>query len=396
MQSHHRHTAIRLAVGFQALLAAAAAPSALAAQEQLRTTRVGTLSGEVVELNLPADIRPGDQISGTVVVPEEAGRRPSATLQGAVVEVQGRRSAVRDRVFAFAVPAGAAAFALLLKDGSGRAIGETSVPVSPSLVPPGQPSRGAISRASLTPPATPRPGNFAPMYYGQPGRPATVTGNFDGDVANTRVSVGGRPTQLIAESPRALFYEVPQDAPSGRTTLAVEERGVREEFPLQVTSVALTAAKTTLLRGENEDVHVVVSGLENLELGRDSFRVELTNLSPQTVRFRDAPGTVLTRQIAPADVRAGSYSFDAGITGLSPGGYTLQATLASGTCRECWKAYEDCTAAADAEEQQCYKDCDRTNGGTTCYLACSAAARLQETECFTAYTGCMRRKLLGL
>ena len=72
-----------------------------------------------------------------------------------------------------------------------------------------------------------------------------------------------------------------------------------------------------------------------------------------------------TRDITPQSVRGGTYRFNTNVVGVTPGSFTLQATVMSSTC-------------------------------TDYYLACSAAARAQELECFAEYVGCYRKKLFGL
>lgn len=365
------------------------------AQQQVRTLQVATLTGEVIDVRVPADIRPGDQITGSVVVPRDKEGKPSATLEGAVVEVQNEKTSLGNRIFTFAVPLGLNAIPLLVRDKHGNVIAETTVPVNVPKVPAAAPGQPAINVQEIPLPQHPTPGKFAPMNFGQPGRPLVVNGNFDGNGRNTRVSIGGNQAELIAESPRASFVKVPDNLIAGRTTIEVEESGVREQFLFQVVNVGLAADKTTLLRGEKAKVTVTVSGLENLNLDRDRFRIDLVNLSPATVRFREATGDVLTRNITPASVRNGMFSYSTSVVGVAPGRFSITAAVTSSTCTECWDQYERCVNAVAEREKQCYRNCDQAKAGRECYLACSAAARAQEIECFAKYIGCVRKKLFG-
>lgn len=392
MNPHLRGVTIPSTLALSVGVALTLCPEPSLAQQGLRTMQVATLTGEVIDVNVPADIRPGDRITGSVVAPTDEEGKLSATLEGAVVEVEDTESSIGGRLFSFAVPAATAAIPLLIKDRSGRTIAETTVPVRPPAVEPDP----TIDPADVPTLDHPTPEGYAPFDYGQPGRPVTVQGPFDGDGTNTQVLIGGQPTTLIAESPRSSFHEVPETVPSGTTTLVIDEGGVREEFPFQVVGVGLSADKTTLLRGETATVSVTVTGLGNLNLERDAFAVDLSNQSPGTVRFREEAGNTLTRAIPPGAVRDGTYRFDTGVIGIDVGSYALTATVTSATCTDCTEQYERCLARSDAAERRCYRDCDRAGAGTGCYIACSASARLRETECFAQYIGCVRKKLFGI
>lgn len=396
MNVKSRSPAIFLLATVWVVLGLSSQPQAALAQQQVRTLQLATLTGEVIDVRVPDDIRPGDQITGSVVVPKDKEGKLSATLQGAVIEVRNEKTSVGDRIFTFAVPAGLSAIPLLIKDKGGRTIAETTAPVNVPTLPTPAPGHPTITAEDMPLPELPTPGTFGPMNYGQPDRPLTVNGNFDGNAQNTQVTVGGQPAEVIAESPRASFVQVPEDLLAGPTTIEVEESGVREEFPFQVVSLSLTADKTTLLRGESAAVNVTVTGLENLNLTRDRFRVDLANLSPSTVRFRETSGNVLTRNITPASARTGTFSYSTRVEGIEPGSYTLTATVTSSTCTDCWEQYERCLSRVRGSEERCYRNCDRSQAGTGCYLACSAAARAQELECWAQYIGCFRKKLFGL
>jgi len=118
----------------------------------------------------------------------------------------------------------------------------------------------------------------------------------------------------------------------------------------------------------------------------------LTNGSPGVIQFRDANTTTISRDINSSNVKNGTFTFTADITGTAAGSYIINSNVTSTTCNECWKQYEACIAIVAADEKKCYEACDKANAGTECYLACSAAARLQEAECFVAYLGCVRKK----
>lgn len=364
-------------------------PTSLHAQQTLRTLETATLTGEVIEISVPSDIRPGDSITGSIRQTSD-----SASLTGAVVEVDDRETRVADRLFKFSVPLAGTALPLVIKNASGVTIAKASIPVASPAGPsaaPGQPTIEQIER-----PLAPEPGTFAPLNFGQAGRPTTITGNFDGDSLTTSVSVGSSDALAIAESPRATFVEVPPSLQHGKTSLTVSEGGVSESFPFQVATLVLSANRTTIRRGQRAKISVEVRGLEGLNLARDKFRISIKNDTPSNIRFSDGGSDLNEIPISPEDVRAGSARFNTRVVGVTPGSFGVTATLESSTCTDCWKTYTACLAPIAAEEKRCYKNCDDAKADKLCYIACSTAARLQEAECFTAYIGCMRKKLFGL
>lgn len=348
-------------------------------QPELRRVSVGTLAGEVVEVLVPSDIRPGDRITGSV-----ASR---STLEGVVVEIEGKPADQSSRLFRFVVPMGAAAVPLLLRSADGKTIGSTQIPMRPQSA---LPSR-MFTPVEIPPKALAAPGNYNPVYYAQPGQPMVITGNFDGDAANTKVQVGGKPSEVVAESPRQSICRTPEDVSAGKTEVVVEDRGVKETGAVQIVDVKISADRTKLLRNQRAKITVTVSPLENLNLGRDRFRVELVNLTPEAVRFDGGGGATQTHAI-PAAAK-GTFQISTSLTAIQAGSFRVQANLMSGFCRECWAQYDDCLAPIEREEKQCYKDCEKAGSGTVCFVACSTAARAQELECAAAYAKCFKSKL---
>lgn len=220
-----------------------------------------------VTVNLPDDIRMGDTISGTVLV-EPAGRneaerqRNSDTLSGYVIEartvegevvdiktVEGEVVATqappnsRGRRFLYAVPAAVGVSGLLLRDRSGRTLSRTGFPVGSQVTSPGPADLPVLAQA---------------------GRPITINGNFDGDASNTQASIGGSPAPIIAESPRTAVVQAPPQ-PLGPSAITVNENGTQSRGELRNLRVALSAPKTSLVRGETTMVSVQVSGLEGIK-----------------------------------------------------------------------------------------------------------------------------------
>ncbi len=362
--------------------------------QKIRTISVSTLSGEVIDVKVPNIIRPGDHISGSIFT-----KTQSSTLQGAVVDVQGNKTNVKDKLFRVFLPAGLPAgsilvtvIPLIIRDNAGVELGRTEIPVNlPNLPTPG--NNVTVPANQIEMPPQHLPGSFAPMNYCQPGQPLTINGFFDGNAANTTVSINNIPCEIIAESNTGTFAQISDNLPAGKASLTIQEGGVTETISIQVIRTNLTSNKTVVQKNTKAKVTATVSGLENLDLNNNNFKIELTNGSPGIIKFNEANTTTITRDINSSNVKNGTFTFTTDITGSATGAYTITSNISSTTCTDCWDQYKTCIAKVEADEKQCYKDCDNNNGGISCYLACSAAARLKEAECFAQYLGCIRKKL---
>jgi hypothetical protein len=236
------------------------------------------------------------------------------------------------------------------------------------------------------------PGSFAPMNYCQPGQPLTINGNFDGNAANTTVSINNIPCEIIAESDRGSFANIPANLPAGKASLTIQEGGVTQTMAIQVITTSLTTDKSTLRKGAKAEIKAIVSGLENLKLADNHFTLQLTNQSPANITLKSETGNTITRNITESDVKDGVYSFTTTVTAISTGPFTLNSNVNSTTCTSCWEKYKNCIANCEAQEKKCYDACDKGNQGIGCYLACSAAARLCEAACWAEYLNCVRQK----
>ncbi|HEY6063780.1 MAG TPA: hypothetical protein VIV35_09235, partial [Chitinophagaceae bacterium] len=354
--------------------------------QNVATVSVSTLSGEVVDVKVPNNIRPGDNITGSVVA-----RTQSSTLQGAVVDVEKNKTSLKDKLFSFIVPAGLASIPFLIKNDKGETLGMAEIPVNTPNIP--TPAGNTIIPASqIEMPPQHSPGNFVPVNYCQPGQPLTINGFFDGNAANTNVSINNIPCEIIAESPRGSFVQVPADLPAGKASLNIQEGGVTQTTAIQVITTNLSTNKKVVQRGTRAKVTATVSGLENLDLNNNNFKIELTNGSPGIIQFRDVTTTTITRDINSSNVKNGTFTFTTDIAGTATGSYTISSNVTSTTCTSCWEKYKNCIDNCEAQEKKCYEDCDKGNKGLGCYLACSAAARLCEAACWTEYLNCMRQK----
>lgn len=103
---------------------------------------------------------------------------------------------------------------------------------------------------------------FLPAYLVR-GDPCRITGPFDGDISNTRVSVGGQPAEILAESPRGVYFRT--TAPTGKTNLTCTDPGSTQSAACQVLQLDLAAGRSNLLKGEQTQLTIRISGLEGLK-----------------------------------------------------------------------------------------------------------------------------------
>ncbi len=203
-----------------------------------------------VTVYLPADMRAGDTISGTVFA-EPAGDNEvervlnADRLSGYAVEVGGERTRIGEGFFRAVLGASADEQGLsIVLSGGGRAVGALAAVAS-------------VQEPQVLP--------FVADRAAQAGRPTQVQGEFDGDLTNTAVSIGGQDCPILAESPRQSVLRAPA-APTGPAPIVVREAG---QPPYQATinnlGIALDTPRTTLARGEQTFVILTVAGVHGLQ-----------------------------------------------------------------------------------------------------------------------------------
>ncbi|MBI2677872.1 MAG: hypothetical protein HYX28_03730 [Candidatus Koribacter versatilis] len=319
----------------------------------------GPTEDTLVGLIVPADTRPEDTITGTVVTnPEEYRNNPAlrvietklpliktaagATLRGVEALIRGREPQAADGQIVFHTGHEGSLPVTFTREGSTTTLGQSSVPVSSGNPPTGWPGTRGVYKASS-------------IY--QRGGTAEISGPFDGNASNTHVQIAGQDANIVAGSPRARYVKVPSNCATGGTDLVVQDglRSVR--FPVSVVSLQISADKLQLRRGETTRYRIVVSGLESLpdsawhaspsysaiseirqavpgfHLPREdeegTIVLLLRNLSPQVITMEHAGSGVAAITIHKSDVHGGKFSLDGAIQSKVAGGFTAEAKLVS-------------------------------------------------------------------
>lgn len=249
-----------------------------------------------IKLKLPNDMRAGETVSGSLVY-----ERQGATdeLSGAVVEINGRRYNIRDKLVTFVVPAMTETLGAALKSKNGTLIAKFNLPHQSSTM---------IS-----------PNNFQLPSLGQQGRNIVVQGPFDGDLSNTTCTVGGQPVKKLAESGRMSVFESPTTI-AGLTEIKLSEGNAEAKGAFRNIGIKLTAGKTKLVKGERTQTTVSVNVGQNLS---DPIDVQISCTGAVDMQG----GNLQNIRVEPSQVSSdGTFTKTFLLTGTQAGGFTLKAT----------------------------------------------------------------------
>ncbi len=291
---------------------------------------------------LPDDISVGDRISGTVLAEpageDETQRRANADrLRGYAVDIGGARTSVADRLIRFAA---ASTAVVSLLDRGGRTVGQTTIPIIDPLV-----SMFAGMSTYAAPTQGPEPGvrylygiQFGIPTITQAGRPAVISGVFDGDATTTSCTVNRAPCPILAESPRQTVFMAPE-APTGPVNIQVREGANSAQGVANNIGISLSAQRLVLARGEGTDVTMQVDGADGI---RAPIQVRLWASS--SVRLQG--GNQQTVIVDPAAIdMSGAFRQGFVLRALAPGPFDIVAELAGPVC----------AASVDTPAQNAYR-----------------------------------------
>lgn len=279
-------------------------------RDGLTTLAFQTPAG-VIRANFPSDLAAGDTISGTVTdeptggTPEERSVN-SATLTGYVIETQNRQTTPHDRRATWIIPPGTTLLTVLLSDPHGTPVARGTIPVAPAAIP--------------DPSTLPRTGDdFDLPRIGAGSGRYPIGGRFTGDARNTEVSVGGKPAEVLAESPRRAVFLAPSGI-SGPEKIELREKGLTVTGEFRAISVQLRG-DTRLNRGQTAPLTITVSGLAGITR---AMEMTLENRSTGVVLV--SGGQLQKFRIAPSEVNAsGVYTTTRTMTGVRRGNFDISA-----------------------------------------------------------------------
>ena len=256
----------------------------------------------------PDDLAASDIVSGTIL-PSPAGttevskQTNAGELNGYVLDFEGQKAPVADKVFRYKVPptlAGGMAV-VILRNAKGDPVAQSSIPVDVPIRVGGRP-------------------DFDLPTSGVAEKVASVRGPFDGDFRSTVVRVGGTRAALLAESPRKVLFQPPVDPP-GVSTLEIRKGRLAASAPFRTIRVLTSAMRTNLGKGQTATLTVTVQGLQGLTEPADLI---LLNRSIESVTMQG--GAVQRLLIDPKQVRPdGTYILTRTVTGNLAHGVDITA-----------------------------------------------------------------------
>ncbi|HEY2293781.1 MAG TPA: hypothetical protein VGM86_24010 [Thermoanaerobaculia bacterium] len=248
-----------------------------------------TSAGQI-RVNLPERLTQGERVSGTIeLYPRGQGRELQANLAALrthTVRIDGEALAAADRSFLWRLPAEASNGRVELLDAAGSVVADVPTTFAPA---------GQVER----------PAGFDLPPVVQRGRAFLIRGPFDGDFANTRVLLGGRPAAKIAESSGVLVVEN-SAGDLGRVDALVVEGVQRQRAAFNSIEVRLSAPKGTAQPGGTMTVRARVEGLAGL---REPFVLALYNHHPEVAAL--PAGQSVTQIVHPEEAGAdGVFQLD--------------------------------------------------------------------------------------
>lgn len=287
-------------------------PTSLTTEGGLQTATFETRLG-VIRVYLPDDMRSGETISGSIAVApkgtDSAEREVNARQLARYLVGIGSATATTDTPqFKWILPKSPTqplTYRLALWE---VAPDQTRVELTGIRLLP--------SGAAVTPDPT---GTKLVQPIGQVSRPVPIIGGFDGNSDNTKVSVGGQPVRILAESPRKAVFRAPNNV-IGSTTVTINEGATQASSPFRNVGINLSAPKTNLLKGEKTVVTIEVIGLEGIKTPLD-LQLKASN------EISMAGGNEQKVQITPTEVAGARYTTSREITGVLSGGFNMVATV---------------------------------------------------------------------
>jgi len=366
---------------------AAARQAAQAEQKSLRMKPKAPVQPPITTINkdvgvvLPARLRPGQRVSGSVVEdPERFAGHPevvlirvtlpmasagdAANLSGWTFELKGSEPQPADSAITFVVPGSAASIEFTLRQAGDPAI--------------------AVSGKVQVPKPTAQKAPIAAVYESAAlcfkGDLCALTGGFSGDSRNSFAAFGSVPASIIAETDSAAYIAVPRYMNLGSVVLIVAEGRKVEAMMMVVAELGLEPNRESTQAGQNTVTALRVDGVAELsedqwhygvfpasnleraralvpgfnpaktiERGREQrekqekqdgmkkkddkkeesagmIMVVLSNATPDVASMRGAKQQSLEFHLVPESFAMGEFNYNVAVDGLKTGTYVLKVT----------------------------------------------------------------------
>ena len=237
-------------------------------QPAIRTTPPPPVTGNnVAEVGfiLPAQIRPGERVSGSVVddpgdyenSPEVmvtrvalpfAATGKATTLAGWQVEISGEPPQAADGPIALTVPPGQLALAVLFRQAD-----SAGTPVSKTIHLP-------ATQRGQSPAKGKGPTSYLAPAVCVKDQLCTIRGPFSGDSSKTFAAFEARPAKVVAETPDAAYLAIPDRTEPGPRPLAISEGDKAIAFPMVVAEFSIHPDRRELSQGQTQLMYPEVEG----------------------------------------------------------------------------------------------------------------------------------------
>ncbi len=318
-----------------------------------------TTESREIDVILPAVLRPGDRISGSVVV--DAGhyretpgiqivpmRLPfeskgaSASLRGWTFEAAGSGRQLASGPVTFIVPSGKSGFNITLRE-----VGNPTHAVS---------QRVAVAKTRQdSRPQQPR--NFTAAAICLKGSLCAVRGPLSGDSTKTFASFGSRPAPIMAETADTAYIGIPSKVPPGEAHLIVADGFLVAAMPVDVAEISFNPGQRELKKGQSMIVYSQLSGPEempdnqwrpgvfppsvspekahNLIPGLElptkpqeaAILLVIWNSTPGPISLRGSKNQTFTFKLTPQSFDRGEFKYKFVADAVQSGRFKLQASL---------------------------------------------------------------------
>ncbi len=244
-------------------------------------------------------------LSGTVYL-EPTGKDSSrnlTALQAYSLSLGDQVIPVQRGSFQLRLPAdpGSGMISLQLKNSGGQIIKNEQLPVT----------KAPVNSSSF----------IIPTYIVS-GEPASVTGNFDGNITNASVKINGEKIELLAESASRLYFTSTANH-TGKSTVECKENGITQTSASNILKLDLSVDKTNLRRGQQTLFHIKISGLEGLE---EKVPVTIQNTSPSVITL-EGGNTQQIVVVPQKDAPLGALEITRTIQSQKNGNFSVSVTI---------------------------------------------------------------------
>ncbi|HRH57556.1 MAG TPA: hypothetical protein PLS10_07890 [Chitinophagales bacterium] len=244
------------------------------------TTIVFTTTYAIVTVYLPDDLQNGDKISGTFTVFNEGFS--DAQMEKSLEEV-------RQYKFNFSNPENQTSILQkMVSINPNQLVGLLPLKITSSLILTLTESTGKIYKAVIKPSMAPSvtvDDCLSPEHF-LLDKPFRITGTFDGNAANTRVTIGDVPIPILAESPRQCIVQIPEKMKITDTMelKVLENLQLKCKQPVIPVKMIVGAEKISVKKGETTTVYLTIKGLKGMEA---PSHLTVENKTPKIITLKD-------------------------------------------------------------------------------------------------------------